>query len=100
MHVDAAPLPCCSSARRGDERGGGGGSNEPRSFKRFLVEDVPDNVSPAEAQLLYEQYLTAHFGDHLRARFEQEKTMDRCGTRLRAAVCVCVLGGTWFVLFG
>ncbi|KAF6250875.1 hypothetical protein COO60DRAFT_1629284 [Scenedesmus sp. NREL 46B-D3] len=63
--------------KRGDDRGsGGGGSMEPRSFKRFLMEDVPDNVSPAEAQVLYEQYLTAHFGDQLRARFEQEKTLD------------------------
>ncbi|WIA09843.1 hypothetical protein OEZ85_010057 [Tetradesmus obliquus] len=65
--------------KRGDERGGGGGgpgAGEPRSFKRFLMEDVPDSVSPVEAQALYEQYLTAHFGDQLRARFEQEKTMD------------------------
>jgi hypothetical protein len=90
MHADPAPLPCCCwSARRGDERGGGGGgSGEPRSFKRFLVENVPDSVSPAEAQLLYEQYLTAHFGDQLRARFEQEKTMDRCGTR---GDCTCYM---------
>jgi hypothetical protein len=81
-------LGCASLAcRRGDERGGGGGGNEPRSFKRFLMEDVPDNVSPAEAQLLYEQYLTAHFGDQLRARFEQEKTLDRCALH-SAAQCL------------
>jgi hypothetical protein len=47
---------------------------------------VPEDVSPTEAQLLYEQYLTAHFGSQLRARFEQEKTMDRCGT---CSGCAC-----------
>lgn len=76
------------ACRRGDERGGGGGgpgAGEPRSFKRFLMEDVPDSVSPVEAQALYEQYLTAHFGDQLRARFEQEKTMDRCAQRWQDA---------------
>lgn len=76
---------CCSlvaafagvlSRRRGEERGGGAG-NEPRSFKKFLLEDVPDNVSPLEAQALYEQYLTAHFGDQLRAKFEQQKTLEQ-----------------------
>eukprot|EP00879_Flechtneria_rotunda_P006667 GHRR01007007.1.p1 GENE.GHRR01007007.1~~GHRR01007007.1.p1 ORF type:complete len:333 (+),score=154.33 GHRR01007007.1:449-1447(+) len=46
------------------------------SFKRFLLERVPDNVSPAEAQQLYDAYLTQHFGDGLRAKFEQEKNND------------------------
>lgn len=51
-------------------------STEPKNFKRFLLENVPDNVNPLEAQKLYEQYLTEHFGDQLRARFEQEKSLD------------------------
>lgn len=62
--------------RRGDDRrgGGGGGSDSgPMTFKQFLVQKVGDDVSPQEAQELYDQYLTNHFGNQLRARFEQEK---------------------------
>lgn len=43
------------------------------TFKQFLVQKVGDDVSPQEAQELYDQYLTNHFGNQLRARFEQEK---------------------------
>lgn len=73
----AAPqcISLCPHRRAGgsaDERS----SKEPKTFKRFLMEDVPDSVTPLEAQRLYEQYLTGHFGDQLRARFEQEKTVD------------------------
>ncbi|KAF8055817.1 hypothetical protein HT031_006592 [Scenedesmus sp. PABB004] len=64
------PPPPPRGRERSPERGG-----EPRSFKRFLM-DVPDSVSPAEAQALYEAYLTAHFGDQLRAKFEQDKNVS------------------------
>jgi len=43
------------------------------TFKQFLVDKVGDDVSPKEAQDLYDQYLTQHFGNQLRAKFEQEK---------------------------
>eukprot|EP00878_Enallax_costatus_P003885 GHUV01004105.1.p1 GENE.GHUV01004105.1~~GHUV01004105.1.p1 ORF type:complete len:477 (+),score=158.20 GHUV01004105.1:186-1616(+) len=66
------PPPPKRGVGNADERN----SKEPKTFKRFLMEDVPDNVSPMEAQRLFEQYLTGHFGDQLRARFEQEKTLD------------------------
>ena len=64
--------------RRAEERRGGGASggsapSGPMSFKQFLVERVPDDVGPKQAQDLYDQYLTQHFGNQLRAKFEQEK---------------------------
>lgn len=76
LQVHAVSLVFCGIVCR---RAGGGvddRSNEPKTFKRFLLENVPDNVNPLEAQKLYEQYLTEHFGDQLRARFEQEKTVE------------------------
>ena len=71
MLVHVGALLCRRSGGAAEER-----SNEPKSFKRFLLENVPENVGPMEAQQLYEQYLTEHFGDQLRAKFEQEKTLD------------------------
>jgi hypothetical protein len=54
--------------RRGEERPSG-----PKTFKQFMLEDVPDGVSPTHAKDLYEAYLTRHFGDQLRAKFETDK---------------------------
>lgn len=70
--------------RRDERRGGGGGgggrdgggsaaASGPLPFKQFLLKMVPDDVSPKEAQDMYDDYLTKHFGDQLRAKFEQEK---------------------------
>lgn len=69
--------------RRDERRGGGGGGGDgggdrgaaagPLPFKQFLLKMVPDDVSPKQAQDMYDQYLTQHFGNQLRAKFEQEK---------------------------
>lgn len=75
-------LVCCVCRREAERRGagpGGGarggapGSTAPYSFKQFLVTEVPDDVNPTQAQEMYDQYLTRHFGNQLRAKFEQEK---------------------------
>jgi hypothetical protein len=72
---------CCACRREMERRGGGPGggarggaaSSGPLSFKQFLVTEVPDDVNPTQAQEMYDQYLTRHFGSQLRAKFEQEK---------------------------
>jgi hypothetical protein len=76
----------CLRRRGGDDRpprgeggGGGGGGRDgpaagPLPFKQFLLKMVPDDVSPKQAQDMYDQYLTQHFGNQLRAKFEQEKS--------------------------
>jgi hypothetical protein len=74
-------LVCCACRREAERRGGGPGgarggappSLGPLSFKQFLVTEVPDDVNPTQAQDMYDQYLTRHFGNQLRAKFEQEK---------------------------
>jgi hypothetical protein len=64
----------CRRRPAGGRSGAGGGV--PKTFKQFLLDEVPENVTPQEAQVLYEQYLTDHFGSQLRAKFEQEKQHD------------------------
>lgn len=75
-------LEMCVRRRGDDRRGGGGGGHggggsggprEPLPFKQFLLKMVPDDVGPKQAQEMYDQYLTEHFGNQLRAKFEQEK---------------------------
>lgn len=79
MACDAMSASWHACRRNDDRRGGGGGGSGgsgptgPMSFKQFLMERVPDDVGPKQAQDLYDQYLTQHFGNQLRAKFEQEK---------------------------
>lgn len=80
---DQPPPPPHRGGWRDGRRGGehSGRDSGPLSFKRFLLSEVPDDATPLQAQAMYEAYLAAHYGDSLRARFEQERTQEAVRAR-------------------
>ena len=44
----------------------------PKTYKAFIV-DLPDEVSPEEAQKRYEEYLSSYWGSARKAHFQQIK---------------------------